>query len=735
MSNRRRSERFDIALPVWLKDARGGERTTTMDVSAHGIAVLATHERPLRQYVELELNLDQPEATITVTAVVARHAELRQRDTGEPVFGLGLDFFLFDAQAKAVWQQFIRGLHTRVPLATPQGQRPAPPPPPPPQEEDDTATFIIKPRDLGRLWAFFRGEMTRGVVRIESPVAKPLGHPAELLVVHPTSQAEWSLDGHVVHSNPNGRGGRPVLEIGLDSLSPETKAAFRTFVATGRGQVEEEVSFATGEEEINIAPPTMSVPNREDPEPERIESVVIDLDNFDPFEDSLGSGVMAAPPRFNSAVPKDTPSGLMAQAPDLDGDEDDPTQHTLSPIPPGFVAEPAVPPRPAAQPTPSEVPDDHDDDDARPTSVFASFFAEAQQAEPSLINDEEDSDRVGFDSPEITDEAEVDLSLASRALSHVGPVMPVQQDEPVAEEEPIPLVRRIDPARRQTPPSATPPALPTAPEPRRAVPPSARIRSSARSGAAALQTDRSRPTKQPGDTPSVKVRPLPPPVPEVDSEVPVIEGQRASVVEAPIELATGRIPVQNPQVPPGNFFDFGDPSQRIITPEPKDPPAKPAPKDVPRAASRIAVTPVQRTAPKAKNAAPKRHNLRRAVHEQEAASHRNFSTESHDPALARDIALARARVVRSPHSVTACYRLSSLLLKDGESDDFQEAIQALEKVMALEPNHPGAHHKLAELYARRGDYGRAAEHLSRARRLGYQIDADLEHIISEANKE
>ncbi|CAN0550868.1 unnamed protein product, partial [Laminaria digitata] len=111
---------------------------------------------------------------------------------------------------------------------------------------------------------------------------------------------------------------------------------------------------------------------------------------------------------------------------------------------------------------------------------------------------------------------------------------------------------------------------------------------------------------------------------------------------------------------------------------------------------------------------------------QEAASHRNFSTESHDPALARDIALARARVVRSPHSVTACYRLSSLLLKDGESDDFQEA---------LEPNHPGAHHKLAELYARRGDYSRAAEHLSRARRLGYQIDADLEHIISEANKD
>ena len=105
-----------------------------------------------------------------------------------------------------------------------------------------------------------------------------------------------------------------------------------------------------------------------------------------------------------------------------------------------------------------------------------------------------------------------------------------------------------------------------------------------------------------------------------------------------------------------------------------------------------------------------------------------------NPGLDRDIALARARMVRSPHSVTACYRLSALLLQRSESTGLDEAVQALEKVMTLEPNHPGAHHKLAELHARKGDYERAAEHLSRARRLGYQVDPDLERLIASASR-
>ncbi|MCA9556249.1 MAG: PilZ domain-containing protein, partial [Myxococcales bacterium] len=373
MSNRRRSERYAVTLPVWLKDGRGGERTHTVDVSAHGIAVLATHGRPLRQYVELELRLKDPEASIAVTAVVARHAELLHPETGAGVQGLGLDFFLFDAQAKAAWQAFIHKLHAEGPVPQPAPVSAPPPEPPPADDEDDTPTFIIKPRDLGRLWAFFRGEMAKGMVRIETPILKPVGSPAELLVVHPTSLAEWALPGKVARATEAGRGGRPVLEIGLTPMSADSKAAFRNFVATGRGQVEEEVLISS---EVSVDDPLAAPPVASDPaedEPERIESVVIDLDNLDgdeAFGDRdalLEEGLIEAPRRYvTHPVTPQTP-GASAER---EGPEDDPTQHAPAPLPP--------PARAASGPARRR------EAEERPTSVFASFFAEAGMGEPSV---------------------------------------------------------------------------------------------------------------------------------------------------------------------------------------------------------------------------------------------------------------------------------------------------------------------------------------------------------------
>ena len=48
----------------------------------------------------------------------------------------------------------------------------------------------------------------------------------------------------------------------------------------------------------------------------------------------------------------------------------------------------------------------------------------------------------------------------------------------------------------------------------------------------------------------------------------------------------------------------------------------------------------------------------------------------------------------------------------------------------MEPNHPGGHHKLAEVYADQGDFTLAAAHLSRARRHGYRNNTELEQRVS-----
>ncbi len=305
MTNRRRSERFEVALPIWLKDGHGGERTTTADVSAHGIAVFSPKARPLRQYIELEIALPEPRANINVTAVVARHADLMNRDTRAQTAGLGLDFFLFDASAKSRWKAFLEKLRVdgtdfledaavfeEAAALDGDGQRSLPQVAKPPvelelpsnlPEDDETPTFIIKPRDLGRLWAFYRGELAKGRVRIETPVAQEDGTEVELLVVHPGSHAEWILEGYVAETKSKAeRGKRPIIEINLVAVTSELKTAFRNFVATGRGMIEEDVEI--GDE------PSRST------EPPRLESVVIDLDALDDSSVDLPTGIPNPPP-------------------------------------------------------------------------------------------------------------------------------------------------------------------------------------------------------------------------------------------------------------------------------------------------------------------------------------------------------------------------------------------------------------------------------------------------------
>ena len=68
---------------------------------------------------------------MNITAVVARLAEILELPNGTNGPGLGLDFFLFDAQARKDWEAFLDDLHLRgvsqvapIPLPEPQAAPP-----------------------------------------------------------------------------------------------------------------------------------------------------------------------------------------------------------------------------------------------------------------------------------------------------------------------------------------------------------------------------------------------------------------------------------------------------------------------------------------------------------------------------------------------------------------------------------------------------------------------------------
>ena len=555
MADRRRSERYIISLPVWLKDAHGGERTTTIDLSAHGTAVFSTVDRPLRQYIELEISLDDPPAQINVTAVVARHIDFDPGPEGTRG-GLGLDFFLFDAHAKQMWHAYLQTLSRRTQdSAVDSGEPPVSAPPAVPEVPADAPpTFIIKPRDLGRLWAFYRGELSKGLVRIEAPVVKPRGLPVELLVVHPASASEWALRGSIARLEPRGRAGRPVLEIALDGVDAAAKARFRSFVATGRGMIEEDIDLEGERSDERVFMQPVASGALASRGLGSIERVSRDSARQLGLSESL-LPELEAPDRADR-----TP--LIHLSPPRDSEAPDRAETTLSAGPTVSTARPVhQTPQPASRGR---------------RSIFSPFFEEAALG---------GLDEVGsFEGPiDLDDDLEDTLEPAEQELL----------------------------------------------------------------------------------------------APQLLHEL-------------------------------GEYEESGAPERRPFT-SPSGP----------------SVSPSARSAP------PARERRVRSDNQQ----HRLLSTEAAHPELDREISLAQTRMARTPNSVAACYRLATLLLQRARANEWAEAEKALRSTLELEPNHPGAHHKWAELLARQGDYVRAAEHLSRARRLGYQVDPDLARLLKEVQED
>ncbi len=695
---RRRSERHRIAIPVWLKDAQGGERTLTADVSAHGLTVVSPRPRGLRQYVELELTLPSPAVTIGVTAKVIRQAELSRSQSDGPESGFGLEFYLFDASAKGHWLRFLGELRRgelsasaprRALLAgpheptEPSAREAAPARAPAPPADDGPPSFIVKPRDLGRLWAFFRGELARGRVRLESPVLKEVGTPAEIVVVHPGSGAEHLL-GATVAESAWARGGRAVLELSVDALGERGLAAFREFITSGRAP---EPATAPGAREL-------------DGEEERAPTVIAgvpapEAPSFDAAEESS-----AAQRRVGF---EDEESSAAHRAAGFD-EEGTVAEVDSGDEPETPSAAPRTPPRP---------------------SLFSAFFEEAGLSAASSLPEPARPPPLPARGVRLPQEARLPATGATT--------------EPGGQEALLEPGMIAGP--RVAPPEPSPPAPPPlparAPEPRAASAGSASVaRAAARRGPALpdwVVVRRAAPPRPPSSYPGLALASAEPPelspsglIPldgPLAAEEPATDGRAPSFTARPISVTAQRGEALLPGVPseapiPGRVLDFGAEG------------ALEAPSLVgPLASFGARARPAPASLPAARPPPPRTKPPRSPV-ERERASHKNVSTEGTNPELDRSIALARARMVRSPESATAHLRLGSLLALRPGAAPLDEALEALERAAKLKPDHAGAQHQLAELLARRGEYRRAFEHLERARQLGHPLDPELERTVA-----
>lgn len=658
MDERRRSARVPASLPVWLKDAHGGERTSTIDVSAHGVAVFTSKERRLRQYVELELTLPS-EKRIALTAMVARPIE----------GGAALDFFALEAGVRQQWQAFLTDMQIREP--------PSPPPSKSIEEIEELPAFLVKPRDLGRLWAFYRGELARSSLRLESPVDQPVGSAVEVIVVHPSTDAEWPLLGEVAGRSV-ARAGRPLLDVRLTHVDTALRAAFRSYVASGSIP-----QTSLGE---TVHPPPLGL------EEERLPSVMVDIQDLsEPGLEETDSlvregeeatelreeatelrddvRITPSPPAFSASAgeePTRTAEDPLGSAALEEGGraanglQSIPWAEAVGPVPTSH------PPRPPPPP-PLEAADDEDDDlpelDPRVLEEVSTMSTDAADTRSRLIEEPilEASRSSGPEVSEVTEEpGPAPRPPRPEGPTMMDPVLPDDEDETLTafpgegfELEPVApaagafssFFQEAQRSNRHAAPQEAPassPLVTPASSPRAAPVPSAPL--------------------MPADT------------------VPAAGGLRE---------------ITPPPATPGRYFEFGGGGGG----------AAPA-RETPTPRRRVAD---ERLYP---------------------AHHHQVSTEGSNPGLDREIALARARVVRTPDDAAAAEHLAELLFYRGRSEVLQDAVRAYEKLIRLRPGDRAAHARLGELHARSGHYDRAAEHLRLAEKLGHPVDPDLEKIIA-----
>jgi len=108
----RRFPRYQIELPVLLKDKRYTQEMITGDVSRHGVFLSCDSPKPIRQLVQLTIKLPR-DRSIEVMGMVAR--AVMPEDEAKSGPGMGIDFFALSANAKSTWDEYILGMKDQTP--------------------------------------------------------------------------------------------------------------------------------------------------------------------------------------------------------------------------------------------------------------------------------------------------------------------------------------------------------------------------------------------------------------------------------------------------------------------------------------------------------------------------------------------------------------------------------------------------------------------------------------------
>lgn len=107
MSNKRKYERYDLAISVALKDKHGVHEMATGNISKYGLFLVTPDPRPLRQLIQLVIEFPEKADTIEVLAQVMWTDETGESERSGGLAGMGVKYFSMPDKDRRKWESFV----------------------------------------------------------------------------------------------------------------------------------------------------------------------------------------------------------------------------------------------------------------------------------------------------------------------------------------------------------------------------------------------------------------------------------------------------------------------------------------------------------------------------------------------------------------------------------------------------------------------------------------------------
>jgi hypothetical protein len=185
-------------------------RGEILDVSRHGL-LIATANPPRERFLT-QLTVFLPDGPLLATGVVSRL--LSGLEGGGPA--AGIELFAMAEVARRRWDRYVALLAGR--RASSLAGAPA---------ATSAASFLIKLPTVERLIALYEKIVQSGTLYLMSPVLREIDSEVAVVIIHPRTEREFLVWGHVVRVHPERPRG---IEIQLQPLGALERARFAAFV-------------------------------------------------------------------------------------------------------------------------------------------------------------------------------------------------------------------------------------------------------------------------------------------------------------------------------------------------------------------------------------------------------------------------------------------------------------------------------------------------------------------------